>query len=187
MISSVLVRGVAMEEVRAALTVVGKLLLTERTTNLTLISWLLPTRMAGWSWSCDGRISMMILKHLYKTKTHYYLFCTCQSTLWCPVSALEQSSCMFGTLFQTEELEAEASREPEKQLNIELTTLRVHKLNRTFVNEMCCSRNILLRRSPTVGSLRFGSCSTNSWTKNSCSTPNGRLHKFRRASVYTQY
>ncbi len=30
-------------------------------------------------------------------------------------------------------------------------------------------------RSPTVGSLRLGSGSTNNWTKNSCSTPNGRL------------
>ena len=63
---------------------------------------------------------------------------------------------------------------------------------------MYCFRNILLSRSPTVGSLKFGlgfgniflmrffivgtmgfeSCSTNSWTKNSCSTPNGRLYNY---------
>ncbi len=111
MIHSVLVGGVAMEEVWAALTVVGELLLTERTTTLTPDSWLLPTRMTSRSWSWR---TMWYSNTVQDTLC--YFFCRCQSTLRCPVLALEQSSCMLGTLFQTEELEVEVLREPEKSI-----------------------------------------------------------------------
>ena len=58
----------------------------------------------------------------------------------------------------------------------------------TLVKDICCSVNIFLISSSVEGRvLCFGSISKNNWTKNSFSTPNGRLQMHYQTSRCVKY